>query len=89
MKTKERLAQVLHANGLFELERRASAGEYDDFESESATPQVDLYQALVAARRPDLAKRVVDGEWDGTPEEAEAWAKSPEGLVARQRLTGG
>ena len=82
MSTKERLAEVLDGAGLLELARRARAGEYDDFESDSATPQLDLFQALMAVRHLDLAKRVTDGEWDGTPEEADAWAQSEEGFRA-------
>jgi hypothetical protein len=73
--TKERLAQVLHAAGLLDLERRARAAEFDDFESESATPIVDLVTALEDAGHPELATRARNGEWDATKEEAEAWAK--------------
>lgn len=71
--TKEKLAQVLHAEGMFEMEKAARAGRYDDFEGESATPIVDLVNDLVAAGRRDLAKRAQQGEWDGTKEEGEAW----------------
>lgn len=72
-RTKERLAQVLHAAGLFDMEREARAGRYDDYESESATPIIDLVMALEAAGRHDLAERARNGEWDGTKEEGEAW----------------
>lgn len=71
--TKEKLAQVLHAHALFELERRARAGEFDDFESESATPIVDLVTALERAGHPELAERARNGEFDATKEESEAW----------------
>ena len=71
--TKERLAQVLHVEGLFDMEKAARAGRYDDFESESATPMVDLVRDLQAAGRHDLAKRAMGGEFDGTEQEAEAW----------------
>ncbi len=77
--TKEKLAQVLHARGLFDLERRARAAEYDDFESGSVTPIGDLVAALRQTGDEDLAKRAMEGEWDGTAEESEAWAASPEG----------
>ena len=77
--TKEKLAQVLHARGFFDIERRARAGEYDDFESDSATPIVDLVRLLRQAGADDLAVRAMNGEWDGTLEESEAWAASPEG----------
>jgi hypothetical protein len=73
LSTKERLAQVLHAEGLFEMERSARAGRFDDFESESATPIVDLVTHLRAAGRNDLAARAMVGEFDSTKEEAEAW----------------
>lgn len=71
--TKEKLAQVLHAEGLFEMEKAARAGRYDDFESESATPIVDLVRDLRAAGKNDLAVRAMNGEWDGTKEEGDAW----------------
>lgn len=79
IRTKEKLAQVLHAEVLFDLERRARAGEFDDFESASATPIGDLVGALRAAGKDSLALRAMEGEWDGSPEEAEEWIQSPEG----------
>ncbi len=63
--TKERLAQVLHARGLFDMEKAARAGRYADFESDSATPITDLINALQAAGQPDLARRAMKGEFDG------------------------
>lgn len=71
--TKERLAQVLHAEGLFEMEKAARAGRYDDYESVSATPIADLVRDLQAAGKHPLANRAMNGEFDGTKEEAEAW----------------
>ena len=71
--TKERLAQVLHAEGLFDMEKAARAARYDDYESESATPIVDLVRDLRSAGKDDLAKRAMDGEFDASKEEAEAW----------------
>ena len=82
MKTKERLAQALHAIGEFELVRRARAGEFDDYECSSVTPKVDLVRALYLLGRDEataLALRVKDGQFDNTKEEADAWAASPEG----------
>ena len=86
MTTKERLAAVLEEAGLLELARRARAGEFDDFESESETPQIDLYCALMVTRHLDLAKRVTEGEWDGTPKEADAWSQSEEGRRVLREL---
>ena len=77
--TKERLALVLEEAGLKDLASLARFGRFDDFESESTTPIIDLVVALRARRRRDLAERAMNGEWDCTPEEAEAWADSPEG----------
>lgn len=71
--TKARLADALDDAGLLELARQASEGRFDDFESESATPIVDLVRCLEAAGRKDLADRARAGEFDGTREEAEAW----------------
>ena len=73
MSTKERLAAVLREAGLLVLAEEAELGRYDDYESDSATPIVDLVGALRACSREDLAQRAIGGEWDGTAEEARAW----------------
>lgn len=89
IRTRERLAQVLHAEVLFDLERRARAGEFDDFESDSATPIGDLVAALRAAGKDGLALRAMEGEWDGSPDEAEEWIRSPEGRAVVAELAKG
>jgi hypothetical protein len=80
--TKERLAQRLHSLGLFDLEERARAGEWSDFESEHACPKVNLVGQLKkiydspspsAAMAFQLAREVMEGKWDDTKEEADAW----------------
>jgi hypothetical protein len=73
IRTKERLAQVLHAAGLFDMEKLARSGCYDDFESESATPCIDLVLALETYGRKGLADRARNGEWDATSDEGEHW----------------
>lgn len=55
------------------MERAARAGRYDDYEGETATPIIDLVNDLKAAGEHDLAKRAINGEFDATKEEAEAW----------------
>ena len=75
MKTTEKLAQALHSVGLFKMEALARAGRYDDFESKSATPCVDLVSALRNEGQDELAQRAKDGEWDCTEEEGEEWFK--------------
>ena len=73
IRTKDRLGATLDAEGLTELAERARNGDFDDYESESATPPIDLVTLLYAAGRKELARRAEQGEWDGTKEEADAW----------------
>lgn len=73
MRTKDRLAAVLRQEGLQRLAGAALLGWFDDYESESATPIVDLVKELRLCGREDLAQRAIAGEWDGTAEEAKAW----------------
>ena len=73
--TKERLAAALGEAGLSVMQQRAAAGYYDDFESPLATPIIQLVTDLRAAGREDLAKLAMNGEWDSTREESQAWAK--------------
>lgn len=74
--TSERLAAVLEAHGLREMAAKARDGYYDDYRSPLATPIVQLVLDLNKAKRGDLARRAMAGEWDGTREEAEAWYES-------------
>ena len=91
--TKEKLAQVLHARGLFDMESKARDGYYDDFQSSVATPILQLVNDLrvkagackdlqIRGAIEGLAKRAIAGEFDATKEEADAWAKSPDGRAA-------
>ena len=72
-RTTERLAAVLRQEGLLGLAGEALLGRFDDFESSSPSPIVDLVRCLRSAGRDDLAQRAIAGEWDGTPEESKAW----------------
>ena len=74
-----RLQQIDHS-----LAERAEQGEFSDFESEHVTPKVILVRCLDAIcktttnlKRRQLAQEikqeVIDGKWDETREEAEAW----------------
>lgn len=77
-RTSEYLAQALEQLGdpaLAPLIHRARAGYYDDFRSPLATPAVQLYTDLLAAGHPDMAQRVVHGDFDATPAEARAWMR--------------
>lgn len=73
--TTERLAKALEAGGApAEMVRRARAGAYDDYKSESACPCMDLVGELAELGLEDLQTRAMDGEWDATEEEGAAWA---------------
>lgn len=78
--TSEKLAQALEAaNAPREMIEKARAKYYDDYLS----PLTDNMRQLVADARKhglkDIADRAIDGDFDGTREESDAWAKSPEG----------
>jgi hypothetical protein len=91
--TADRLADELAAIGCPpEMVTVTRFGYYDDFRSPLAMPLAQLVADLgVLARSRDvtaearekitgLAERVKAGEFDGTPAEADAWGRSPEGL---------
>lgn len=90
LSTKERLAQAIEARRAKAIEakegnghglavqrmiQRAREGYYDDYESPLATPMINLVNDLRAVGFGDLAERAIDGEFDGTKEEGEAWMK--------------
>ena len=85
--TKERLAEELRkcassdparAEHFEAMAKKADAGDYDDYESESVTPIGDLVKDLQRIGTRDamwLRRRAIRGDFDGTNEEAQAWAK--------------
>jgi hypothetical protein len=82
MHTKDKLAAALTEANLPELAERAAKGGFDDFMSDLPLPMITLVDLLAkAATRQalDLRKRVINGEFDSTAAEAEAWANSPDG----------
>lgn len=94
-KTKERLAAALREAGApAGMVRDAESGKFDDFESESNTPIRDLVAMCSAYGLPGIAARARAGEFDGTREEADAWAAAqvdPEmvALLRKLRQEGG
>ncbi|MBO2461553.1 hypothetical protein [Actinomadura violacea] len=71
------------------LIERAKTGYYNDFQSPLVSPIMELVKDLRKAGHHDLARRAIDGEFDGTKEESDAWAASPEGQeVFRSLLRG-
>ncbi len=74
MSTKERLeAALVNAGAPDSMIRKAQVGYYDDFESTIATPIAALVFDCREAGLNDLAARAMDGDFDATKEEAEAW----------------
>ena len=80
MKTSDKLADALTAaNAPITMIVRARQGYYDDYESPLPFPLMQLVQDCNVAGLLEIAERVKDGDFDGTKEESEAWAASPEG----------
>jgi hypothetical protein len=74
MKTKERLAKELGEAGAPNyMVIAALNGDYDDFESKSATPINDLVRECRVNKLHRLANRAMDGEFDGSQEESQEW----------------
>ena len=91
--TTEKLARALESFPAIPpaMVKNAREGMYDDFKSPLTFPEITLVAELRAvagntslprsARQEieRLAKRVINGEFDATPEESRAWAESPDG----------
>ena len=74
MRTKDKLADALRQAGApNSMVDKALNGGYDDYESESATPLIDLVSDLRKYKLTDLVIRAMNGDFDGTKEEGEAW----------------
>lgn len=72
MKTKEKLAKALEEAGAPQrMILKAQIGDYDDYESNSATPIIDLYKDCIAEGLHKFAGRVINGEFDSTKEESD------------------
>ena len=97
MHTKDKLAAALREVGLDEMADKAASGFYHDFLSPLDLPEMQLVSDLgVAAVAPQsrertaaidaLRNRVINGEFDASPEEGEEWAASPEGQAVFRKL---
>jgi len=62
-----------------EMIGKAVTGYYDDFKSQRANNIVALVEDAKKAGLTNIMERAIDGEFDSTREESEAWARSPEG----------
>jgi hypothetical protein len=88
--TSRKLASALTARGApVEMIQRALHGYYDDFKSPLAMPELQLLHDARAAGMEDIAQMVIDGKFDATKEESEAWAASPEGQATFAELLSG
>ena len=94
--TKDKLAAALREVELAAMARKAEEGYYHDFLSPLATPEMALVADLARAATGytnreaiyALRTRVIDGEFDASSDESDAWAASPEGQDAFNRLIG-
>jgi len=87
--TKDKLADALRAIGLDDMAEAAARGYYHDFLSPLDTPCIQLVSDLRATNKyaaRDLAKRVINGEFDETKEEGDDWLNSTDGMEAYRRL---
>jgi hypothetical protein len=98
MHTKDMLAQALRDVGLDEMAANAATGYYHDYLSPLDLPEVVLVnqlniEAIAQEANPDrqraimaLRTRVIDGDFDASDEESDAWVNSPEGQAAFKKL---
>lgn len=72
--TTEKLAKALEEiNAPEQMIHAARAGRYDDSKSESGTPIMDLVRDLRRIGAHGLVQQVMEGEFDATKEESDAW----------------
>lgn len=84
------LARVLEEEGApGHMVSLAAEGHYDDYRSPLATPELQLHADARAEGLPQIAAWVELGVFDGTKEESEEWARSPEGQAVFRELTAG
>ena len=88
--TRAFLARVLEAEGAPQhMVSLAAEGHYDDYLSPLPMPELQLHADAREAGLPQIASWVEQGVFDGTREESEAWARSPEGQAVFRELTQG
>lgn len=90
MHTKDYLAWELQKAGLHSMAAKATEGWYHDYLSPLATPCQQLAEDLEKIKTPEaqvLLSRHLNGEFDASLEESEAWVKSPEGKEGLSQLS--
>jgi hypothetical protein len=89
MHTTEKLAVELEKANLSEMATRARKGYYHDFLSPLAAPCLQLEADLraVGTREAEaIRQRHLNGDFDATKEESDAWAESPDGKACCGQL---
>lgn len=89
MHTKDKLAAELDRVGLVKMATLARQGYYHDFLSPLDFPDMQLAADLALAGTPEalaIRARHLNGEFDATTEEGDAWALSPDGQAAFAQL---
>lgn len=85
--TTEKLARALEEEHAPEaMIKKAREGFYDDYKSPVAFPEMALMEDARAAGLKRIQEGILNGEWDATKEESDAWARSPEGQAAFNEL---
>lgn len=88
--TTVKLALELEKAGLADMAKKAREGYYHDYLSPLDMPCVQLEADLRKVGTPaamTLRSRHLNGEFDATREESDAWAESPDGKAAYAELT--
>jgi hypothetical protein len=95
MHTKDKLAEALREVGLDKMAEKAATGYYHDYLSPLDLPEMQLMTELGLAAGKNfertaailaLRKRVIDGDFDASEEESDAWAASEDGQEAMRLL---
>lgn len=82
-------AALIAAGAPDDMVSAARMGYYDDYRSPLTAPITQLVADANRYGLDTIAERAREGDFDGTTEEADAWAKSPEGQEAFRDLLGG
>lgn len=87
--TTEELARALEATNDIRVKPlvwKARRGYYHDFLSPLALPEAQLVNDLLELGLTELAQRVIDGEFDASTAESDAWGRSEEGRATYAAL---
>lgn len=89
MHTTEKLAVELEKANLPNMAKKAREGYYHDYLSPLPAPCLQLESDLREIETPEamaIRSRHLNGEFDATKEESDAWAESPDGKATFAEL---